>query len=413
MLNRKKKPNTPFLPVFSPYLAAVTQPDFYITVVKNVSPFITLCISQHTFKFNSPPGFDDILADMLPKSRVLKGKRTLAAHVEHYGARLGVHVFQGGISIELLVRPDDLPDLLGPLVSTLRNPDFTQADLESTKKEFKARLLQEKELPRLLAKKNLWGNIFGHEHPYGRQTKLAEVDLIMADLLRHYCVQVWQTPNLFISGPVSTAILKQIEKNFPVPSPLLDRSIPLLGPGLAEQTIPKPSIAQAFIAMGHLTIGFQHPDSVALYITNKLLGGFFGARLMCNIREKKGYTYDIRSVITPCQEHAVWFLATSVKKTSAEATLEAIQVEIKDLQQRLVSIKELELLKNYLIGNLLADFDDPLTFGDRLHFATLHGMDIAFYDRLYEGIQTITPPIIQRIAQQYLGAPTCHRVIVQ
>src|SRR5690606_21312925 len=105
----------------------------------------------------------------------------------------------------------------------------------------------------------------------------------------------------------------------------------------------------------------EHPDFAPMIILNTLLGGYFGSRLMANIREEKGYTYGIYSLLYAYQKESCLLIATEAGKEVCDAVIAETWKELDRLCQEPISKDELSLVKNYLFGNLLGDLDGPFS----------------------------------------------------
>ena len=137
-------------------------------------------------------------------------------------------------------------------------------------------------------------------------------------------------------------------------------------------------------------------------VLTTILGGYFGSRLMSNIREDKGYTYGIGAGTSALKEAGFFYISTEVGADVCTAALTEIYKEIRLLQQELVSTEELRLVRNYLLGNLLKSFDGPFERMDRFKGTHLYGLELNFFHRYTEAIRNITPLEIQRLAQVWL-----------
>jgi zinc protease len=166
---------------------------------------------------------------------------------------------------------------------------------------------------------------------------------------------------------------------------------------------PVEGAVQTAIRMGKILFPKQHPDYIGFQFLNTILGDYFGSRLMSNIREDKGYTYGIGSVIMELQNDGYFVIVTEVGKDVTEATLTEIQFELKRLQEELVSEEELELVRNYMLGQLLKSADGPYAMLDMYNSVDMHGMDLGFYDRAIAEIRAMQAPHLQELAKTHLN----------
>jgi predicted Zn-dependent peptidase len=145
-----------------------------------------------------------------------------------------------------------------------------------------------------------------------------------------------------------------------------------------------------------------HPDFIAFSVMNTILGDYFGSRLMSNIREDKGYTYGIGSYMMENTNFGYFMIATEVAKEVREATIQEVKNELERLQSELVPEEELELVKSYLLGQLLKAADGPYAMLDLFSGVELHDMDMSFYNKYIKIIQEISAEEIREMACKHL-----------
>ena len=138
-----------------------------------------------------------------------------------------------------------------------------------------------------------------------------------------------------------------------------------------------------------------------MQVLNTVLGGYFGSRLMTNIREDKGYTYGIGSGLVSMYDEGYFVISTEVGVDVTNATLKEIYFEIEKLQNDLVPEEELELVRNYLIGVFLRSTDGPFAIGERLKGILGYGLGYEYYDRYVATIRNITAEELRNLAKKY------------
>ncbi len=164
----------------------------------------------------------------------------------------------------------------------------------------------------------------------------------------------------------------------------------------------KKDALQTAIRIGKIMFNKTHPDFIPFSVLNTILGDYFGSRLMSNIREDKGYTYGIGSYMMENTHFGYFMIATEVAKEVREATIQEVKNEIERLQTELVPAEELELVKSYLLGQLLKAADGPYAMLDLFSGVELHGMDISFYNKYIQKVQEITAEDIREMACKHL-----------
>jgi predicted Zn-dependent peptidase len=164
----------------------------------------------------------------------------------------------------------------------------------------------------------------------------------------------------------------------------------------------KDGALQTAVRVGSILFNKKHADYCDFMVLNTILGDYFGSRLMCNIREDKGYTYGIGTLVGELHETGYFLIATEVGKDVKDATLNEIQKELLRLQTEPVGDDELQLVKNYMVGQLLKSADGPYALTDLFMGVEAYGMTLEFYNKTIDAINKITPERILELANKYL-----------
>jgi predicted Zn-dependent peptidase len=160
---------------------------------------------------------------------------------------------------------------------------------------------------------------------------------------------------------------------------------------------------QSALRIGRPLFNKTHPDFCAFSVLNTILGDYFGSRLMSNIREDKGYTYGIGSHLVENNNFGYMVIGTEVGVQTRIATFTEIQKEFERLQTELVPAEELELVKSYLMGQLLKSADGPYAMLDLFANVETMGLDLSYYDRYIAEIKAVDALKLQELAKRYLN----------
>ena len=166
--------------------------------------------------------------------------------------------------------------------------------------------------------------------------------------------------------------------------------------------VEKANAVQTAIRVGKTLFNKTHPDYFGFMILNTILGDFFGSRLMKNIREDKGYTYGIGSYLSEIKDSGYFVIGTEVGKEVKEATLTEIRKEIEKLQQELVSEEELNLVRNYLLGQTLKSADGPYALMELFLSVENQNLDLNFFNDFIHKIKSIQAEELRELARKYL-----------
>ncbi len=167
--------------------------------------------------------------------------------------------------------------------------------------------------------------------------------------------------------------------------------------------VEKEGAVQTAIRIARPLFNKRHEDYIDFLVLHTILGDYFGSRLMNNIREDKGYTYGIGTLVSEMQDTGYFMIATEVGKDVTEATFHEIQFELGRLQNELVAQEELDLVKNYMLGQLLKSADGPYSMMDLFLSVEIQQLDLEFYNKVIRKIHDITPARIQELAKKYLN----------
>lgn len=355
---------------------------------------------------------------MLSEGTKTRNAAEISNYIDQFGAYLHLNTTPDFSALELytLIRhADPALKLLSELITTSVFPD-TELQILKNIQQQQIRVNDEKS--NILASKKAKAALFGENHPYGKSINEEAIGQINRDMLHHFFLQHYQSDfEIILSGQTTPEIIKVLEKYFghisqltaaqtvyPAGAPTPDRRHRIV--------IEKPENLQSSIRVGKLLFTRNHPDFAKVKVVNTLLGGYFGSRLMRNIREDKGFTYGISSGIATFQETGYFVIGTDVKKEFTLQTMEEIYKEIDKLQREPVGDEELRTLKNYMAGHLLSSVDTPFALADKFKNVYLYGLDYDYYAHYLQTINHMTPDIIQDTAKKYLQTDKMKEVIV-
>jgi len=238
------------------------------------------------------------------------------------------------------------------------------------------------------------------------------------DMLAHF-KQMYQPSNctIIISGKIEPQILELITDTFDKSWTNPDVKPDATQPEIKSSTehfyfTEKPDALQSAIRMGLPVINRTHPDFPALQVLNTVLGGYFGSRLMANIREDKGYTYGIGSGMSSLKHAGAMFIATEVGADVCKSAIAEIEKEINLLKSDLIPDEELSLVRNYMLGSLLGSLENVFSHADKFKNLYFAGLDYDYYDRYVETVKTISAERLKELANVYLDFDAFYKVIV-
>lgn len=338
-------------------------------------------------------------------------------HFEYYGSYLNRACYNETASITLHCLTKHIKELL-PLVKELITDSVLPADeLEIYKQNMKQRLKVNLKKSDFVAGRLIDAYLFGEDHPYGKYTNLGDFDVLNREQLVDFYKKYYQQGKLimFVAGKLPADLGSLLEHNFgDLPNkPLGSREI--VATPSTEKKIRitnDPNGVQGSIRIACPFPNRHHPDFLKAQVLNALFGGFFGSRLMSNIREDKGYTYGIHSYLQNHVHQSAWMISTEAGKEVCEATIAEVYKEMKDLREELVDEEELLLVRNYMMGGILGDLDGPFQIIARWKNIILNNLtEQYFYDSL-NTIRTISAEELQGLAEKYLQPEGFYELVV-
>ena len=169
---------------------------------------------------------------------------------------------------------------------------------------------------------------------------------------------------------------------------------------------------QSSVRIGRLLFPRTHPDFVGMQVVASLLGGYFGSRLMQNLREQHGYTYGVQAAMINFDSEGYFAIATQVAREHRDDALGEIYAEIERLRHELVDEEELQMVKNVMIGEILRILDGPFGIADVTIENIMCGMDNHATEQSVATIAAITPEDVRNLAHRYLERERLVEVVV-
>ena len=300
----------------------------------------------------------------------------------------------------------------------LFRPVFPQAELNSLMKKRLRWYLVNREKVQNLAMDQFFESVFGKSHPYGYQIREQDFENVTPAILSDFHTKYYTPENMtiIISGKLHSKTSDLLNSYFGEHGSNKNiREVPpypLKGEKSKKIHISKPGTVQNAIRIGSATINKRHSDYPGLKILDSILGGYFGSRLMKNIREKKGLTYGISSTISSLDLSGYKVISTEVGQKNCQRVIEEIYKEIKLLQNVGVKDSELAVVRNYMSGEMLRMFDGPFALAESFKSAWEFGLDNNYYFRLAEKIKTIEADEIIELARTYYNIEDLYEITV-
>lgn len=347
--------------------------------------------------------------DMLDEGTTTRNAEAIAEELDYYGAFIETETAHDVSCFTLFSLNKHLAATLPVVQDILRNAAFPQEEFGVYLSNKRQKFLVDSDKVSFLARRRFNELLFGSTHPYGAKASLTDFDALDRASLLDFFGKTYTAERctIVVSGKLPGNLMQLLEQFFG--DAAWKKGSPAT-PGLPaaqsdpqrEHTVEKEGAIQSAIRVGRVMFNKQHPDYLRMQVLNAVLGGYFGSRLMNNIREDKGYTYGIGSGLVSMFDGGYFVISTEVGLEVTNATLKEIYFEIEKLQNDLVPADELDLVRNYLTGVFLRSTDGPFALGDRLKGLLGYGLGYDYYDRYIETIHTTSAQELRDLAQKYL-----------
>ncbi len=338
-------------------------------------------------------------------------------HFEYYGSYVNRSCYNETSNITLHCLSKHLEVLLPAVKELIVDSVLPQQELDIYKQNMKQRLQVNLKKSDFVAGRLIDAYLFGENHPYGKYSSAEDFDALDRSELFDFYKDKYQDGKLiiFVAGKVPQKMESLLNKHFGD----LGAAKFSVKEAVAQQTEQKkwritndPDGVQGSIRIARPFPNRHHPDFLKVQVLNAVFGGFFGSRLMSNIREEKGYTYGIHSYLQNHIHQSAWMVSTEAGKDVCEATIEEVYKEMKLLREEPIDEEELLLVRNYMMGGILGDLDGPFQIIARWKNIILNNLtEKYFYDSL-QTIKTISAEELQGLAIKYLQPEEFYELVV-
>jgi zinc protease len=366
--------------------------------------------------FESAPLIANATNALMREGTISKSAGEIAELLDYYGAFLETAVYKDKASVILYSLNKHLHKTLPVMLDLIQHAIFPEKELTLYKTNQKQKFLVNQQKVDFVARNHFNALLFSNT-PYDQYIEEANYDALSQTQLQQFFKERYAGNGLYIvmSGNISGDVLNQVKEaaslmNLSKEEPKQDYVNNFSG--RKELFIEKKDAMQSAIRIGRRLFNKNHPDYFGMQIVNTILGGYFGSRLMSNIREDKGYTYGIGSGIASLLNDGFFYISTEVGVDVTKATLTEIYKEIEILQQNLVSQEELDLVKNYLLGTFLRSVDGPFAISEKFTSIKDYGLTNEFYKAYVMHIKQAKTEDLMLLAQKYLKKTDLSELVV-
>lgn len=337
--------------------------------------------------------------------------------VDYLGAYLNRSCFSEQATITLHCLTKHVLQLLPLVRELITDASFPADELQLYQQNMKQRLNVNLLKSDFVAGRLIDTYLFGENHPYGKFSSAESYDALNREQLLAFYDQYYRKGQfaLFVAGKIPEGFIDTLNQLFgDLPN---QKRIASVHP-IQVATQKKFHIqndengVQGAIRIARPFPNRHHPDFIPALVLNTVFGGFFGSRLMSNIREDKGYTYGIHSYLLNLQQSSAWMVSTEAGKDVCEATIREVYAEMELLRTELISEEELALVRNYMMGGILGDLDGPFQLIGRWKNLILNDLPPAHFYTTIDQIRNCSAEQLRTLAQQYLQPDDFYELVV-
>ena len=370
--------------------------------------------------FEHKAGVAEVMAGLMSEGTITMASAVLAEKIESLGATMFT---RGGVDtarIRLLTLSRFFPELIEIIREVIHYPAFDQSELKVYTDNKIERLRIDLKKNEVLAYRHLTEAIFGPKHPYGKNIFPEDYLAITPDDLRQHHKQniIPQKGMILVSGSFGDAETALIEQVLGKWRPDHSNGAGVIPPFSAESKtgyieIDGPQVHQAAIRIGSRLFPQTHPDFNGLFVLNTILGGYFGSRLMMEIRENQGLTYGIYSSVDSFASDGCFYISTETATANTEKVIEAIGKEVRKLKEELIPEPELQMARNYLMGHLMTQIDGPFSTMDLIKSLKIEHLGDQSFADMVSTIQHISASQLRELAVKYLDLEKWVTIVVK
>lgn len=351
----------------------------------------------------------------------------IAEKLDYYGAWLELSSASEYTYITLYSLNKYLPETLDVLESIIKEPTFPEKELEVVVNNNIRQFLINSSKVDFLAHRGLVKALFGEQHPCGRLVREEDYRRIAPSVLRTFYQRFYHSGNysIYLSGKVTDDCLRRVGAMFgeepfgtDFRRPEKKEYTPVTVPE-KRIFIERSDALQSAVRMGMVSLSCTHPDYLKLKVLVTLFGGYFGSRLMSNIREEKGYTYGISAGLLSYPQQGVLVIGAETTNEYVEPLIGEVYHEIERLQNERVSEEELSMVKNYMLGEMCRGYESAFSLADAWIFVQTSGLQDTYFADSLKAIKEVTAEDIRTLAGKYLckerlkevvSGKKCHKI---
>ncbi|MFK8044530.1 MAG: M16 family metallopeptidase [Crocinitomicaceae bacterium] len=360
-------------------------------------------------KFQNKPLVASFCNQLLLSGNHSISSQSISEQIDSHGGYISHSQHKDHAGLTVFGLTDSIAPIFDIVKSHLLDGAFIDIEVNKLKENRKKEFELSEEKVSVNARKLFTESLFGKQHYYGRLAKAEDFDALLSSDLRAFFKSYYLNtkPTLFLVGNVSEQFIDSIRQFVSIfKNTTTKKAIVIPVQKIQNKYKTKSGSVQSAIRIGKLCMDKTDSDFVTFQVLNTILGGYFGSRLMANIREEKGYTYGIGSGITALKDATYFYISTEVAVDKREDTIKEIYFEMERLQTEKISENELCVVKNYMLGSFLRNSDGAISMMEKHKSLILQDLSELYYTNYIKGVNSTTAEDLIKVAKKHFDRNT-------
>ena len=344
---------------------------------------------------------------------------SFAERLDYYGAWLELSVAMNRTFVTLYTLKKFFPQTIEMVQQMLFEPTFSEEQFSTIRANNKAQFMVNMQKGDVLAMRALRRSVYGEAHPCGMSTMAEDYDALRTEVLADFYGRYYGSRNctVYLSGSIDENVTSRIESCFGGTewggSLEVGQRDYSLSPAIDKKNfIAHPGAVQCSIRMGSLLMDVKDEDYLPMRVLNTVLGGYFGSRLMKNVREDKGYTYHISSDLVTNTSQVMFMISCEALADKAEEVMAEVKGEMERLRTQLVSDAELHMVRSYMMGEICRNYEGAFSLTDAYIFMDHLGLPQSHIEDTVAAVRATDAARLLQLARRYFDFETLHTVVV-
>ncbi len=365
-------------------------------------------------------GVANLLARMLPRGTSNRTSEDIAGEIAATGGSVGAAAHYLS-SLAMAYAPAEAFELVLDIVTDIAvNPLLDESDLEKERGILLHDLAAREDFPSYVFDKKVSAWMFPG-HPFGRPSDgtAESVSQLTIQNVRqiHYTYFVPNNMLLVVVGNVSVKTARSLieEKLDGLPPRDLPGSRPPPMPkldGTVRETISR-RVAQAQLFLGTRMDGIDMRGEYVLNVLDTVLGHGMNSRLFTQIRENRGYVYDVHVEGTVYPDILVWGVEAGTEAKRLDEVEKLVRRELDKLTRETVSDREMEVANKYIETGIRrsAEVNDGLA--SNMGATIVRGRPLLSVEERVELVRSVSKQEVRDLATRLFGSGDLHVFVMK